>query len=187
MSKVNIKELKPGNTFLVDNELYACISNELNKQARAAGKYGVKMKHVKTGSITETTYTSNATVEVVTIDKNKMTYSYSTGDTFCFMDNNTYEQIELPASRLEWEKNFLVEGNEVEITSYEGEVLGVALPVNVEFDIIEAEPAVKGDTATGATKFATIETGFQIKVPLFIETGDRVVVSTVEGKYAGRA
>ena len=103
------------------------------------------------------------------------------------MDNETYEQIEIPASRLEWEKNFLKPSDEVEITSYESEVLGIQLPINVAFKITETEPAVKGDTATGATKNATIETGYQIKVPLFINEGEVVIVNTVDGKYQGRA
>ena len=85
------------------------------------------------------------------------------------------------------EMNFLKESDEVEVTSFEGEVLGVSLPINVPFKIIETEPAVKGDTATGATKNATIETGYQIKVPLFISEGETVIVSTVDGKYQGRA
>lgn len=103
------------------------------------------------------------------------------------MNNETYEQIEIPSERLVWEKNFLKESDEVEVTCYEGEVLGIQLAVNVAFKVTETEPAVRGDTATGATKNATIETGFQIKVPLFIEEGEVVLVSTVDGKYMGRA
>ncbi len=116
-----------------------------------------------------------------------MQYLYNSGEALVFMDNETYEQIEIPADNLEWEINFLKESDEVEVTSYEGEVLGVSLPINVPFKIIETEPAVKGDTATGATKNAVIETGFQIKVPLFISEGEMVIVNTVDGKYQGRA
>jgi len=103
------------------------------------------------------------------------------------MDNETYDQIEIPSDRLKWELNFLKTSDEVEITSFNGEVLGVQLATNVPFKIIETEPAVKGDTATSATKNATIETGFQIKVPLFISEGETVIVNTVDGKYQGRA
>lgn len=97
------------------------------------------------------------------------------------------EKMETTVKLPEWEINFMKPSDNVEVTSYEGEILGVALPVNVPFKIIETEAAVKGDTATGATKYATIETGYQIKVPLFIEEGEIVVVNTVEGKYSGRA
>lgn len=103
------------------------------------------------------------------------------------MDNETYDQIEISKENLEWEINFLKVSDEVEITSFEGEILGVQLPINVPFTVTETEPAVKGDTATGATKFATIETGFQIKVPLFINEGEVVIVNTQDGKYQGRA
>ena len=112
---------------------------------------------------------------------------YNSGDALVFMDKETYKQIESPAGNLEQEMNFLKESDEVEVTSYEGEVLGVSLPINVPFTITETEPAVKGDTATGATKNAIIETGFQIKVPLFISEGEIVIVNTVDGKYQGRA
>jgi elongation factor P len=104
-----------------------------------------------------------------------------------FMDTETYDQIEISSENLTWEMNFMKESDEVEITQFEGEVLGVALPVNVPFKIIEAEPAVKGDTATGATKNAVIETGFSIRVPLFISEGETVIVNTTDGKYVGRA
>ena len=116
-----------------------------------------------------------------------MQYLYNTGDAFVFMDGETYEQIEIPAENLEWEKNFLKESATATIRSFEGEVLGVQLPDKVTLQITEAEAAVKGDTATGATKNAVLETGFQIKVPLFIDEGEMVVISTAEGKYSGRA
>ena len=116
-----------------------------------------------------------------------MQYLYDGGGMLVFMDNETYDQIEIPADNLKWEMNFLKASDEVEITSFENEVLGVQLPVNVAFTVTETEPAVKGDTATGATKYATIETGFQIKVPLFISEGELVIVNTEDGKYQGRA
>ena len=116
-----------------------------------------------------------------------MQYLYNTGDAFVFMDGETYDQIEIPAENLEWEKNFLKESDTATIRSFEGEVLGVQLPDKVTLQIAEAEQAVKGDTATGATKNAVLETGFQVKVPLFINEGEMVVISTADGKYSGRA
>lgn len=184
---INIKELKPGNAYIEANELYLCISNEQNKQGRLSGKYMVKRKNMKTGSITEISYNPTAKINTAMIEKRKMQYLYDDGSSLVFMDNETYNQIEIPSERLVWEKNFLKESTDVEITSHEGEVLGISLPVNLPFEITETEPAVKGDTATGATKNAVIETGLQIKVPLFIETGEMVLVSTTDGKYVGRA
>lgn len=184
---INIKGLKPGNAYIEDKDLFICITNAQNKQGRLSGKYMVKRKNMRTGSITEISYNPTAKIELAMIEKKKMQYLYDTGDALVFMDNDTYDQIEIPSNRLKWEMNFLKPSDDVEVTSYNGEVLGVQLATNVAFKITETEPAVKGDTATGATKNATIETGFQIKVPLFIGEGETVIVNTTDGKYQGRA
>ena len=184
---VGIKQLKPGNAYTENNDLFLCISNDQNKQGRLSGKYMVKRKNMRTGSITEISYNPTEKVELAMIEKRKMQYLYYSGDMLVFMDNETFEQTEIPSERLKWELNFLKPSDEVEVTSYNGEVLGVALPINVAFVVTETEPAIKGDTATGATKNATIETGFQIKVPLFINEGETVLVNTQDGKYQGRA
>ena len=162
---INVSDLKPGVTFQLDGNLYVVLDYSHNKTARAAANIKVKMKNLRTGSTTELTFGGN--------DKVKR--------------GETYEQIEIPAENLEWEKNFLKESATATIRSFEGEVLGVQLPDKVTLQITEAEAAVKGDTATGATKNAVLETGFQIKVPLFIDEGEMVVISTAEGKYSGRA
>ena len=184
---ISVGDLRPGTTFQYDGNLYIVLDYSHNKTARAAANIRVKMKNLRTGSTTEITFGGNAKVERATIEKRKMQYLYDNGGMLVFMDNETYDQIEIPADRLEWEQNFMKPSDEVEVTSYEGEVLGVALPVNVPFKVIETEPAVRGDTAQGATKFAKIETGFEIKVQLFIEAGETVIVNTVDGTYGGRA
>ncbi len=184
---INVGDLRPGMTFQYEGNLFVVLEYSHNKTARAAANIRVKMKNMRTGTTTEVTFGSNEKVARALIEKRKMQYLYDAGDMLVFMDNETYDQIEIPNDRLKWEMNFLKTSDEVEITSFEGEVLGVALPVNVPFTVTETEPAVKGDTATGATKFATIETGFQIKVPLFINEGEVVIVNTQDGKYQGRA
>ena len=184
---ISVGDLRPGITFEYEGNLYVVLDYSHNKTARAAANIKVKMKNMRTGSTTEMTFGGNDKVKKAHIDKSKKQYLYNSGDALVFMDNETYEQIEIPADNLEWEINFLKESDEVEVTSFEGEVLGVQLPINVPFKIIETEPAVKGDTATGATKNAIIETGFQIKVPLFISQDEVVIVNTVDGKYQGRA
>ena len=184
---IGVGDLKPGMSFVHDHNLYVVIEASHNKTARSAANVRVKMRNMRTGSTTELTFGGSEKVQRAHIDKNKMQYLYDAGGALVFMDNETYEQIEIPSDRLTWEMNFLKPSDEVEVTSYEGEVLGVSLPVNVAFTITETEPAVKGDTATGATKNAVIETGYQIKVPLFIEEGEVVLVNTQDGKYVGRA
>jgi elongation factor P len=148
----------------------------------------VKVKNLRTGVINEISFTGGDKVEQAHIDKKEMQYLYDDGENFVFMDNETYEQIEIPKSRLEWENQFMKENDNVTISMYEGkEILGVILPDKVELQIVECEPAVKGDTATSATKNAKVETGLEIRVPLFIQNGEMVVISTADGKYSGRA
>ncbi len=184
---INVGDLRPGITFTYEGNLYVVLDYSHNKTARAAANIRVKMKNMRTGSTTEVTFGSGEKVAKAHIEKRKMQYLYDAGGMLVFMDNETYDQIEIPSDRLKWEMNFLKPSDDVEVTSYENEVLGVQLPINVPFTITETEPAVKGDTATGATKYATIETGFQIKVPLFISEGEVVIVNTTDGKYQGRA
>ena len=187
MASKPIKELKPGNAYTENNELFQCISNEQMKTGRLSGNYIVKRKNMRKGGIDQTSYTPNAKVEIVNIEKSKMSFSYVEGTDYVFMNNETYDMVNIPVERLEWEKNFIVDNLEVDVTVFDGEVIGVSLPANVAVKITEAEPAVKGDTATGATKNAIIETGYQIRVPLFIESGETVLVSTENGDYKGRA
>lgn len=184
---ISSNDLKPGLTIQVDGDIYVVLDASQNKTARSAMVVKAKVRNLRTGSNVELSWGGGEKIEPALIEKREMQYLYDTDDSLVFMDNETYEQIEIPASRLEWEKNFLKPSDEVEITSYESEVLGIQLPINVAFKITETEPAVKGDTATGATKNATIETGYQIKVPLFINEGEVVIVNTVDGKYQGRA
>ena len=112
-----------------------------------------------------------------------MQYLYG-GETYCFMDMETYDQVEIPEERLEWEKKFLLEGQIIEIVFYGSEILGVNLPEKMTFVVTEAAPAVSGNTATNAQKEVTIETGLVVKVPLFIEQGEKIVVTTFDGKYS---
>ena len=184
---INVGDLRPGMTFQYNGNLFVVLDASHNKTARAAANVRVKMRNMRSGSTTEVTFGGNEKVAKAHIDKRKMQYLYNDGDSLVFMDNETYEQIEIHSDRLEWEMNFLRESDHVEVTSFEGEVLGLSLPINAPFKITATEPAVKGDTATGATKNATIETGYNIKVPLFIEEGEEVIVNTSDGKYQGRA
>jgi elongation factor P len=145
------------------------------------------MKNVRTGSIMETALKgSDSKFKLCYIDRKKMQFIYSTGESFAFMDNETYEQIEIPAERLEWEKNFLQEGMEVNVEFYGEEILTVELPDKVTLKVTQCDPAVKGDTKTNATKDAFLESGFLVKVPMFINQDESIVVSTIDGSYVSR-
>jgi elongation factor P len=184
---VNCTEVRPGNIYIWDGQLYLCQSIDLNKTAMAKMKVKLKSKNVRTGSITEVSLIGGDKVEVVFVEKRKMGFLYDEGEAICFMDNETYEQISVSKVQLEWECNFLVAGVEVEIMTYQGEILGITLPPKVQLNITESEPAVRGDTSKTAMKDAILETGFKIKVPIFVEQGEDVIVSTVDGTYVSRA
>ncbi|OCN04229.1 elongation factor P [Erysipelotrichaceae bacterium MTC7] len=180
-------ELKPGITFQQDGNIFVVLDYSHNKTARSATTIKAKVRNLRTGAITELSFNSSDKVEPAHIDKREMQYLYDDGENLILMDNESYEQVELPKSNVEWEINFLKENDNVVITMFESEILGVVLPDKVALKIVESEPAVKGDTATNAQKNAVLETGYSIRVPLFIDQDEIILVSTSDGKYAGRA
>ena len=184
---VNVTELRPGNYFIDENNLYQVLDILLNKTAMRKMVAKVKVKNVRTGTINEIARNSGYMVDNVRLDKRQMQYLYDSGDFFVFMDQETYEQVEIPAERLQWEKQFLKGDEVVEITSYDGEILGVNLPAKVTLKITQCDPGVRGDTVNKPTKPATLETGLVVRVPLFIEEGEEVLVRTDNGEYDGRA
>lgn len=180
-------ELKPGVTILYENNIYVVQDFSQNKTARSAMVVKVKVRNLRTGANVELSFGAGDKVEKAHIEKKEMQYLYDAGEALMFMDNETYEQIEIPKENLEWEMKFLKENDNVMISTYEGEILGVILPDKVALQIVEAEPAVKGDTATNAQKNAVMETGLTVRVPLFIDQDEIILVNTSDGKYAGRA
>lgn len=182
-----VNDLRAGMTFELDGELLLVLDKTNNKTARSQMSIKTKVRNMRTGSITELSWTGGDKAKKAHIDKKEMQYLYDDGTSLVFMDNETYEQIEIPKDKLEWEINFMKESSTVEVVMYQEEILGVNLPDKVELQIVETEPAVKGDTATAAMKNAKLETGLEIKVPLFIETDEIVLVTTEDGKYSSRA
>ena len=140
---INATDLRPGVTFEYDGNLYVCLDYSHNKTARAAANIRVKMKNMRTGTTTEMTFGSNAKVKKAQVEKSKMQYLYDNGGMLVFMDNETYDQVEIPADRLEWGINFMKPSDNVEVTSYEGEILGVALPVNVPSRLLKLKQQLK--------------------------------------------
>ena len=183
----NINDIKNGMTFLLDGQIYLVLEFLHVKPGKGPAFMKVKMKNLRTGSTIERTFNTNVKLEKAMIDKQTMQYLYATGDTYNFMNMETYEQIELSAKQLGDDKNFLKEGMEVNISFYNGELLGIMLPDKVELEVTNTEPAVKGNTTNNAMKDATVETGLLVKVPLFIEQGEKIIVSTADGKYVSRA
>lgn len=184
---ISSNDLRSGMSILHEDNLYQVLDASHNKTAQRQMIIKVKVRNWRTQSIVELTFTGGDKVRLAHIDKRNMQYLYDGGDSLVFMDDQTYEQLELPKTSLEWEMNFLIESQDVTILMYQQEVLGVQLPDKITLEVTEAEPAVKGDTATNAQKNAVLETGLEIRVPLFISAGERVVVSTADGKYVGRS
>lgn len=182
-----VNDLRAGNTFLLDGEIFMVLDKTNNKTARSQMSIKTKVKNLRTGSITELSWTGGDKAKKAHIDKRAMQYLYDDGVSLVFMDNDTYEQIEIPKEKLEWEINFLKESSTVEIVMFESEILGVNLPDKMALQVIETEPAVKGDTATAASKNAKLETGLEVRVPLFIATDEVILVTTEDGKYSSRA
>ena len=184
---ININDIKNGMTVIIDGNL--CLIQEFQhvKPGKGPAFVRIKLKNLKTGSIVEQTFNTNIKITKAHIDKNKVQYLYANGDNLVFMNNETYEQIEVPKNILGDDASFIKEGIDISIDFYEGEIIGITLPEKIEYKVIETTEAVKGNTATNAQKEATIETGKVIKVPLFISEGETILVTTKDGKYAGRA
>lgn len=184
---ININDIKNGMTIIMDGNLSQIVEFQHVKPGKGPAFVRIKLKNLRTGAIVEDTYNTNLKVEKAHIDKMPMQYLYQDGNKYVFMNSQTYDQIEIPEEKLENEKKFLKEGMEITIDFYEGEIIGVTLPEKIEFEVVETEPAVKGNTTNNAMKDATIETGFVVKVPLFINQGEKIIISTKDGKYSSRA
>ena len=183
---INVNEIKNGTTFMHNNDVYIVLDSTHSKQGRGQANVKVKAKNLFNGSTVNLSFTGGDKVEKAFVTKSKMQYLYPSGDMIAFMDNETFEQFEIPLKNLEWEMNFLIEGQEVLVTSFEGRVLGVQLDKNMTVEVGETTDAVRGDTVTNVTKKATLVTGFELDVPQFITKGEKIVVSTVDGKYVSR-
>ncbi|WP_017548879.1 elongation factor P [Salinicoccus carnicancri] len=184
---ISVNDFKTGLTVEVEGGIWRVIDFQHVKPGKGAAFVRSKLRNLRTGAIQEKTFRAGEKVGKAQIDNNKMQYLYADGDSHVFMDNNTFEQVELQASALEDELKYLKENMNVSIMMYEGEVIGVELPKTVELEVTETEPGIKGDTASGASKSATLETGLTIQVPLFVNQGDVLVINTEEGSYVSRA
>ncbi|NOQ50104.1 MAG: elongation factor P [Mycoplasmataceae bacterium] len=184
--KINVNEFKPGISFLKNNEVYQVIESSHSKSGRGQAHVKCKVKNLFTGATSIITFTGGERIEKAFISKKEMQFLYLSGDDANFMDNETFEQISIPKSHLVNELKYMTEGLTVSVMSYETKILGVELPKNVNIIVEFAADAVRGDTVTAATKKITLVTGLEIDVPQFIETGQKIIVSTQTGKYNGK-
>lgn len=184
---VNANDIKNGMTILFEDSLYMVLEFSHVKPGKGAAFVKAKLRNLRTGSIVEKTFNSSIKLEKAMISKRSMQYLYSSGEIYNFMNMETYEQIELSRDQIGEDAKFLKDGINVDITFYEGEMLGISLPDKIEYTITHTEPAVKGNTTNNALKDAELENGLMIRVPLFIQEGEHVLVTTSDGKYDSRA
>lgn len=184
---INVNDIKNGMTIIIDGKLCLIEDFQHVKPGKGSAFMRMKLRNLKTGAVVENTYNTNIKIEKARVDRLPMQFLYADGNNYVFMNTETYDQMEIPKEKIEEQVKYLKEGLEVTIAMFEGEILGLNLPEKIEFEIIETSDAVKGNTTNNATKDATIETGYTVRVPLFIENGEHIMISTEDGKYAGRA
>ncbi len=184
---ISVNDFKTGLTIEVDGDIFTVLDFQHVKPGKGAAFVRSKLKNLRNGNTVEKTFRAGETVSRALIENREVQYLYSAAGEYTFMDNETFDQFTLDEEQLEWEIKFMKENMNVHISSYNGEILGIQLPNSVELAVIETEPGIKGNTATGATKNAKVETGLNVHVPLFINEGDVLLIDTREGKYISRA
>ena len=179
-------DFRTGLTLIVDGDPWVVIDFQHVKPGKGAAILRTKMKNLKTGSTQERNFNANVKFEAANIERKTAQYSYNVDDTYYFMDMNTYETYELSEQQIGFNKYFLVENMEVSLMLFEGVLLDISVPDKVELTITETSPGVKG-APSSQTKDAKTETGLALRVPQFIEEGEKVLVTTSDGKYSSRA
>jgi len=184
---VSTNEFKTGMTIGYEGNIYQIIEFQHVKPGKGAAFVRSKLRNLRTGNVIEITFNAGIKVEKAQIDKEPMQYLYADGDNHVFMNMENYEQIEIPTKQMQHELKFIKEGMEVEVMFYnQSEILGVLIPEKVSLTVAETVPGVKGDTKTNALKDAIMETGVLVKVPMFIEQGEKIIVNTTTGEYVSR-
>jgi elongation factor P len=184
---ISVTELRNGTKVELEGGLWECLDYQHQKIGRGGAKVVAKFRNLDTGSIVEKTFNSGEKLQDIFIDYRTMQFLYSDGEVYTFMDTETYEQPTLDRAQIGDAARFLKENIEVTVDYYQGRALKVTLPNVVELKIVQTDPGVKGDTVSGGSKPATLETGATVAVPLFVENGTVIRVDTRTGEYLGRA
>ncbi|OJG16651.1 elongation factor P [Enterococcus canintestini] len=182
-----MNDFKTGLTIEVDGDIWRVVDFQHVKPGKGAAFVRSKLKNLRTGAVQEKTFRAGEKVAKAQIDNRKMQYLYESGDSHVFMDLDTYEQIEIPTEQIKDELKYMLENMEVTVIMYGSEILGVDLPNTVVLEVAETEPNIKGDTSSGGSKPATMETGVTVNVPFFVNQGDKLIINTTDGSYVSRA
>ena len=179
-------DLKNGLVLNLDGQLWTVVSFQHVKPGKGGAFVRTTLKHVLSGKVVDRTFNAGTKVDTATVDRREMTYLYRDGNDFVFMDTDTYDQLTVPGETVGDAANYLLENQSAMVATHEGVALYVELPASVELVIQHTDPGLQGDRSTGGTKPATLETGAEIQVPLFVSTGEKVKVDTRDGRYLGR-
>ncbi len=183
---MDTSDIRKNLKIMIDGVPYAVAEFQFVKPGKGQAFTRVKLKNLETGAVLEKTFKSGEKLEPADVEQRTLQYIYPDGENFVFMDANTGEQVMVPRDKMEDEAKWLADGMTVEVTLLSGNALGVELPAHVELEITQSDPGVKGDTASGATKPATMSTGAVVQVPLFIEEGEWIKIDTRTGSYLER-
>ena len=184
---ITTNDLKNGMTLKLDEGLYQVVEFQHVKPGKGGAFVRTTLKNVRTGAVVDRTFRGAEKVEQAVIDKREMQFLYRDGNEFVFMDNESYDQLQVAPTALGDSANYIVDGSTVQLAMYDNEIVGVELPASVELSVRETEPGIQGDRVSGAKKPATMETGLVLQVPLFVNIGDRLKVDTRSGDYITRA
>ena len=178
---ISVNDFKTGLTIEVDGGIWRVVDFQHVKPGKGAAFVRSKLKNLRTGAVQEKTFRAGEKVAKAQIDNKKMQYLYDDGDNYVFMDMQSYEQIEMPKQQVAEEMLYVLENTELTVIMYGNEVLGVDLPNTVVLEVAETEPNIKGDTSSGGSKPAVMETGLNVNVPFFVNLGDKLIINTQDG------
>ena len=184
---ISTNDFRTGTTVEIDGGAWQVVDFQHVKPGKGAAFVRAKLKNLKTGAVVERTFNAGEKMPKAHVENRPMQYLYENDGMYTFMDNETFDQIELTREQLGNGLNFLKENMNISVQFYQGAIMGVDLPVAVELEVVETDPGIRGDTATGGTKPAKLETGYVVKVPFFINVGDVLRIDTRTGEYIERA
>ncbi|OGI29243.1 MAG: elongation factor P [Candidatus Moranbacteria bacterium RIFOXYA12_FULL_44_15] len=184
---LSISDIKTGKNIILNGQPFAVLYHEHSKTGRAGSVLRTRLKNLSTGAVLEKTFQGSESVEEADIAKAKAQYIYKDGKDYHFMDSESYEQFSLSKEVLGNNTNYLKEGIEIILLNFNGNPINIELPIKVTLQVTEAPPGVRGDTVSTGGKVVTLETGFKVSTPLFVKTGDNIIVNTEKGEYVSRA
>ncbi|GAB4352083.1 MAG: elongation factor P [Cyanophyceae cyanobacterium] len=183
---ISSNDFRPGVTIELDGSVWRVVEFLHVKPGKGSAFVRTKLKNAQTGAVVERTFRAGETVPSASLEKNDMQHTYKDGEQYVFMDLQTYEEMRIDAKQIGDHVKYLKEGMDVTVLTWNDQILEVSLPTSVVLEVIETDPGIKGDTATGGTKPAKVETGAQVMVPLFITIGERIKIDTRDDSYLGR-